>query len=150
MPCAKTPGTGLRIGDCVALRKDHVDGDQRFLRTGKSGESGYLPLPGAVTDALGTMGPCAEDVFWSGRGLRKSAVANWQRTLQRVFSGCERHRGMPIWSGARSKPISSPAACPLSDVAILLGHATPAVTAKYDSHFAKVQRKKLEARVREM
>ena len=39
---------------------------------------------------------------------------------------------------------------PLEDGASLLGHATPAVTAKYDSHFAKVQRKKLEARVREM
>ena len=39
---------------------------------------------------------------------------------------------------------------PIEDGASLLGHATPAVTAKYDSHFAKVQRKKLEARVREM
>ena len=77
--------TGLRIGDCVALRKEHVDGDRLFLRTEKSGESVYLPLPDAVTDALDEIGNSAEYFFWTGRGLRKSVVADWQRTLRRVF-----------------------------------------------------------------
>jgi integrase len=39
---------------------------------------------------------------------------------------------------------------PIEDVAILLGHATPVITAKYYAHFVKARRERLEERVREL
>jgi hypothetical protein len=39
---------------------------------------------------------------------------------------------------------------PIEDVAILLGHTTPAVTAKYYAHFVKARRERLEERVRQL
>ena len=39
---------------------------------------------------------------------------------------------------------------PIEDVASLLGHATPAITAKYYSHFVRAWRERLEERVREV
>ena len=39
---------------------------------------------------------------------------------------------------------------PIEDVAILLGHATPLITAKYYAHFVKARRERLEERVREL
>ncbi len=141
--------TGLRIGDCVALRKEHVNGDRLFLRTEKSGESVYLPLPDAVTDALDEIGNSAEYFFWTGRGLRKSAVADWQRTLRRVFDQANLTGNAHMFRHTFATDLLA-RGVPIEDVAILLGHATPAVTAKYYSHFVKARREKLEARVREM
>jgi integrase len=51
--------SGLRIGDCVGLRKEHVDKDRLFLRTQKSGESVYIPMPSrgaALTAGRGSAG----------------------------------------------------------------------------------------------
>ena len=36
---------------------------------------------------------------------------------------------------------------PIEDVAILLGHATPAVTARYYAHSVKARRERLEERI---
>src|SRR5262249_8533888 len=76
--------SGLRIGDVVALQRDHVDADGRlFLRTAKTGESVYLPLPKVTTEALSAVAGEGR-YFWTGKGLQKSAVADWQRSLRRV------------------------------------------------------------------
>src|SRR4029079_13151112 len=68
--------SGLRIGDCVGLRKEHLDKDRLFLRTQKSGESVYVPMPETAVDALKEIENGTEYFFWTGRGLRKSAVAD--------------------------------------------------------------------------
>jgi hypothetical protein len=60
--------SGLRIGDCVGLRKEHVDGDRLFLRTQKSGESVYVPLPEIAVDALKEVGNGGEYFFWTVEG----------------------------------------------------------------------------------
>ena len=45
----------------------------------------YVPLPQIAADALRKI-TNGEYFFWTGRGLRKSAVADWQRSLRRVFT----------------------------------------------------------------
>ena len=81
--------SGLRIGDVVGLRKGHLQEDRLFLRTQKSGESVFVPLPEIVVEALKTIQNGSEHFFWTGNGLRKSAVADWQRSLRRVFAEAE-------------------------------------------------------------
>ena len=139
--------TGLRIGDCVGLRKEHLDEDRLFLRTEKSGESVYLPLPETVTDALGEIENGGDYFFWTGNGLRKSAVADWQRSLRRVFEAAKVTGNAHMFRHTFATDLLT-RGVPIEDVAILLGHATPLITAKYYAHFVMARRKRLEERVR--
>lgn len=139
--------SGLRIGDCVGLRKAHLDDDCLFLRTQKTGEPVYVPLPRVVVEALETIENGSEYFFWTGTGLRKSAVADWQRALRRVFLDAN-VTGYPHMFRHTFATDLLTRGVPIEDVAILLGHTTPAVTAKYYAHFVKARRERLEERIR--
>lgn len=141
--------SGLRIGDCVGLRREDLSGDRLFLRTQKSGESVYVPLPKVATEALEKLANGGEYFFWTGKGLRKSAVADWQRSLRRVFIDAKVQGNAHMFRHTFSTDLLA-RGVPIEDVAILLGHATPAVTAKYYAHFVKARRERLEERVRQL
>ena len=141
--------SGLRIGDCVGLKPGHLDKDRLFLRTQKSGESVYLPLPESAVDALKQVKNGGEYFFWTGRGLRKSAVADWQRSLRRVFEEAKVTGNAHMFRHTFATDLLTKGV-PIEDVAILLGHATPVITAKYYAHFVKARRERLEERVREL
>jgi integrase/recombinase XerC len=74
--------TGLRIRDVVTLTMDKISDGTLELRTQKTGQAVRIPLPDEVirvAEGLPHM------PFWSGVGLPKSAVADWQRTLSKLF-----------------------------------------------------------------
>jgi integrase/recombinase XerD len=141
--------SGLRVGDCVGLRKEHLDGDRLFLRTQKTGEPVYVPLPEAAVDALNEVENGSEHFFWTGNGLRKSAVANWQRSLRRVFKQANVTGNPHMFRHTFATDLLTKGV-PIEDVSILLGHATPVITAKYYAHFVKARRERLEERVRSL
>lgn len=141
--------SGLRIGDCVGLRKEHLDDDRLFLRTQKTGEPVYVPLPEVAVDALKEVENGSEYFFWTGKGLRKSAVADWQRSLRRVFEEAKVTGNAHMFRHTFATDLLTKGV-PIEDVAILLGHATPVITAKYYAHFVKARRERLEERVREL
>lgn len=141
--------SGLRIGDCVGLKREHLDRDRLFLRTQKSGESVYVPLPEVATDALKEIEGDDEYFFWTGNGLRKSAVADWQRSLRRVFETAGVTGNAHMFRHTWATDLLT-WGVPIEDVAILLGHASSAITAKYYSHFVRARRERLEERVREV
>ncbi|MDO8430781.1 MAG: site-specific integrase [Candidatus Binatus sp.] len=139
--------SGLRIGDCVGLKKENLENDRLFLRTQKSGESVYVPLPKVTVAALKKIENGGEHFFWTGNGLRKSAVADWQRSLRRVFEDAKITGNAHMFRHTFATDLLA-RGVPIEDVAILLGHATPIITAKYYSHFVKERRERLEDRVR--
>jgi integrase len=140
--------SGLRIGDVVGLRRDHVDANGRvFLRTQKTGESIYLPLPKKAAEALAAIANGGDLYFWTGNGLRKSAVADWQRSLRRVFKLAKVTGNPHMFRHTFATDLLS-RGVPVEDVAVLLGHATPAVTMRYYSHWVKARRERLEERVK--
>lgn len=89
--------SALRISDVATLRKDAVSYDAEnstwrvFVRTQKSGEPVYLPIPEdlkMVLDALPLPRNAARDCpyyFWNGETLRRAAVGIAERTLGAVF-----------------------------------------------------------------
>ena len=99
--------TALRIGDVALLARDRIsrDGDRWriFLRTEKSGQPVFLPVPAdmkAALDALplpkGADGDCRY-FFWTGAGSEKGMKSIADRTLRAVFkksgvSGAHAHR----------------------------------------------------------
>jgi site-specific recombinase XerD len=89
--------TALRISDVSTLRKDAVSWDQErstwrvFIRTQKSGEPVFLPIPDGlklVLDALPPPRSAAQDcpyLFWNGITSRRAVVGIAERTLFTVF-----------------------------------------------------------------
>ena len=141
--------TGLRIGDCIGLKKSHLDGDRLFLRTQKTGTPVYVPVPKHVVDQLHMIGSGHEYFFWTGNGKRDSAVSVWERTLRRLFELAD-VKGNPHMCRHTFATDLLARGVPLEDVAILLGHSSPVITGKYSAHFVKARRERLEQRVRQL
>src|SRR5205085_3410229 len=89
--------TALRISDVCTLRRDAIswDEDDRrwriFVRTQKTGDPVYLPLPEGLKlalDALPLPRNAPQDCrffFWNGRSERRAVVGIAERTLTAVF-----------------------------------------------------------------
>jgi integrase len=89
--------TALRISDVATFPKDAVSWDPAGqtwrirLRTQKSGEPVYLPIPRSVKlalDAVPAPRNASEDCpyfFWNGNTARRAVVGIAERTLSAVF-----------------------------------------------------------------
>ncbi|MDP1570830.1 MAG: tyrosine-type recombinase/integrase [Vicinamibacterales bacterium] len=147
--------SGLRIRDVVQLRAAHLQDGRLFLHQQKTGTPVWVPVPQVVVDAVGKIGG-GEYFFWTGNGLAKSAVADWQRTIRRLFelAGVDGHPHMFRHSFAtellagghdgKKKPL------PIEDVSLLLGHSSVKITEKYYSHWISARRERLEEGVRQL
>ena len=87
--------SGLRIGDAISLTSDKINDGKLMLYTAKAGVPVWLPLPDEVLESLRSVSS-SDRFFWSGNGLLKSAVADWQRSLKRLFklAGVKGHAHM--------------------------------------------------------
>ena len=115
--------SGLRIRDAVILSRDRLDGNQLLIYTQKTGQGVWLPLPQSVVDDLHAVSPTGTYFFWSGNGLPKSAVADWQRSLAKLFriagiEGAHAHRFRDFFA---VKLLEN--GVPLESVAVLLGNS---------------------------
>ncbi|MGC1649554.1 MAG: tyrosine-type recombinase/integrase [Candidatus Sulfotelmatobacter sp.] len=148
--------SGLAIRDAVTLERSRLGDDNRLMvRRAKTGVPVMLPLNPTVADSLRNIPagprPNPRYFFWSGNGDPKSAVADWQRALRRLFDLAEiKH------------PDGTPKRChphmfrhtfsiellidgvPLEDVAQLLGHSSVKTTEKYYASWVKARADRLE------
>lgn len=115
--------TGLRIGDAISLGGEKLKDGRLLLYTGKTGAPVYIPLPENVGENLKRVAKFDGRFFWSGNGRLKSAVADWQRSLKRLFklAGIEGHAHMFRDTFAVSLLQSGVS---LETVSILLGHSS--------------------------
>ncbi|HTM04449.1 MAG TPA: tyrosine-type recombinase/integrase, partial [Vicinamibacterales bacterium] len=56
--------SGLRIGDVVGLQRRDLQDDRLQLRTAKTGEPVYVPLPADAVDALNDVQGNGDRFFW--------------------------------------------------------------------------------------
>jgi integrase/recombinase XerC len=89
--------TALRISDVATLRRDAISWDDEeqtwrlLVRTQKSGETVYLPIPEdlkMVLDALPLPRNAAQDCpyyFWNGTASKRTIVGTTERTVTAVF-----------------------------------------------------------------
>ena len=151
--------SGLRIRDAVTLERTRLIHDNLLLYQAKTGTPVYVPLPPQVADALRSLPDGAKPnlryFFWSGNGLPKSAVADWQRTFRRLFkiAGLEK----PDGSTKRCFPHMLRdtfavemllAGVPIDQVSMLLGHSSVRITEKHYSPWVKARQDQLAASVR--
>lgn len=98
--------TALRIGDVSMLSRDRISRDgsrwRIFIRTEKSGQPVFLPVPPDMKAALDCVpvpegNPDSRYFFWNGVGKPKTHKAHVDRSLRAVFkeaevSGAHAHR----------------------------------------------------------
>lgn len=139
--------SGLRIRDVVTIERERIKDGRLFLRTQKTGTVVHVPLPDQVIQAVAKLDSVSK-LFWKGQGLPKSAVANWQRTLRKIFrvahvNDAHAHRFRDTFAvelllkGAE-----------LSDVSILLGHSSIRITEKHYAPWVRARQIRLESVVR--
>jgi integrase/recombinase XerD len=149
--------SGLAIRDAVTLERERLDSNDRLiLRRAKTGVHVLVPLPPDVAQALRDLtSPNPRYFFWTGNGLPKSAVADWQRALRRVFDLAEikhadggKKRSHPHMFRHTFSVQMLVKGVSVEDVARLLGHASIKTTEKYYAPWIKSRADRLEDEVR--
>jgi integrase/recombinase XerD len=77
--------SGQRIRDVVTLKRSAITNGRLFLRSAKTGVPVHLPLPPECLDALDALPADGPYYFWSGQGLPKTRVGNFQGMLKSIF-----------------------------------------------------------------
>jgi site-specific recombinase XerD len=146
--------SGLRIQDATCLEVERLQGDDLMLRTGKTGQGVFVPLPPDVADALryqATKNLNPRYFFWSGNGKPLSAVSSWQRTLRKVLKDASVSKGTNMMVAHRFRDTLSvsllSAGVPVEDVAAILGNSVRIVERHY-SAWVQARQVKLTERVR--
>jgi integrase/recombinase XerD len=152
--------SGLAIGDAVSLERSALNDDNELmLRRAKTGHPVYVPLPQEVADALRNIppGPAPNPryFFWSGNGKLKSSVADWQRSLTRVFKLAEIKKADGSLKRCHPHMFRDTfavecllAGVPLDQVSVLLGHSSVKITEAHYAPWVKARQELLTTNVR--
>jgi integrase/recombinase XerD len=136
--------SGLRIRDAVTLRRDQVNDGKLFLRTAKTGTHVRLPLPPVCLAALAAVPAGSPYYFWSGHGLPKSRVGNYQHVLQNLFTEAKVVHGHAHRFRHTFAVELLLAGVPIERVAVLLGHQNIRVTQRHYSAWSQARQEQLE------
>jgi site-specific recombinase XerD len=141
---------GLRISDTVMLRADSLNVDTLSIQTIKTLSKVTIPLPKHVVDRLSRITPVKGYYFVRG-SLRMQTQADLMR---RRFDCCKERAGLPTATPHRLRHSYAVAALlagiSTDTVAKMLGHSSPAITAKFYSAFTKEREIKLVDEVRKL
>ncbi|HTF62260.1 MAG TPA: site-specific integrase [Edaphobacter sp.] len=152
--------SGLRIRDAVTLEKIRLlPNDDLFLYQAKTGVPVFVPLPHDVAEDIRNVPPGPKPnpryFFWSGNGDPKSAVADWQRSLRRLFevAKLEKEDGtskrcFPHMFRDTFAVENLLAGVPIDQVSLLLGHKSVKITEKHYAPFVKARQVQLTASIR--
>ena len=141
--------SGLRIRDVVTLEKARIDSEGRlFLHTSKSGTPVVLPLPAIVLTALSAVPNIGRHFFWSGNGLPKSCVSDWQRSLRKLFKLAGIKGNAHMFRHTLATELLTKGV-PLETVAAILGNSAKIVEKHY-AHFVKAWQLELENAVKKV
>ena len=160
--------TGLRIRDAVTLERNHLSHDPAtgiwsvMVYQKKTGDPVYCPIPPDVAEALRTV-PASQKgntndkyFFWTGSGLPKTVVSNWQRSYGKLFklvalkeSGGQPKRCHPHMFRDTFAVESLLAGMRLEDVSIILGHSSVRITEKHYMPWVRARQASLNQSVME-
>jgi integrase len=150
--------SGLRIRDAATLECSRLVDNKLMLYQAKTGLPVFVPLPPEVADLLRLIPPGLKPnpryFFWSGNGLPKTFVANWQRAYSRLFAvaglrnpdGTAKRAHCHMFRDTFAVEMLL-AGVPLDQVSILLGHSSVRITEKHYSPWVRARQDQLEKSV---
>jgi site-specific recombinase XerD len=139
--------TGLRIRDVTCLQRNRIQDKKIFLYTQKTGAPVLLPLSDEVLGAVSDVSGTGEYLFWSGNGNPKSSVADWQRSLRKLFdvAGIENGHAHRFRDSFAVELLLH--GISLENVAIILGN-TARIVEKHYAPWVQARQDALEAAVK--
>jgi integrase len=119
--------TGIRIQDCVMMKRDDIHGGKLSFRTRKAKKDVFCPLPQSVMTALDAIPKENEYYFWNGKTKTKSAIGIYQRLLRNIFikAGVPRAHAHPFRHTLAAELLT--AGNSVGDVAAVLGNSAAIV-----------------------
>ena len=148
--------SGLAIRDAVTLERHRLDSQNRiFLYRAKTGEPVFVKIPHDVAEALRNIPPGPKPnpryFFWSGNGLPKSVVADWQRSFRKLFAianikradGTKKRCYPHMFRDTFAVELLL-AGVPMHEVQMYLGHKSIKTTEKHYAPFVKALRIKMD------
>jgi integrase len=160
--------TGLRIRDAVTLERGRLAHDPAtgiwsvMVYQKKTGDPVYCPIPPDVAEALSTV-PASQKgntndkyFFWTGSGLPKTIVSNWQRSYGTLFRlaeikepGGQPKRCHPHMFRDTFAVESLLAGMRLEEVSTILGHSSVRITEKHYMPWVRARQASLNQSVME-
>jgi integrase len=142
--------SGLRISDAAKLERSKLSADGKlFLRTPKTGQSVYVPLPPSVTKVLRDL-PNLENpryFFWTGTSDVATPGKSWWKTLKRIFRAAGLPDAHPHTMRDTFAVECLVAGVTLEEVSVLLGHSNTKVTEKHYKPWVRARQEQLERSV---
>jgi len=142
--------SGLRISDAAKLERSKLSADGKlFLRTQKTGQPVYVPLPPSVAKILRDL-PNLENpryFFWNGTSDAATPGKTWWKTLKRVFRAAGVPNAHPHTMRDTFAVEMLVAGVSLEEVSILLGHSNTKVTEKHYKPWVRARQEQLERSV---
>lgn len=133
----------------MSLPRERVSDGKLFLYTAKTGTAVWCPLPEDVIQSLDLVrGTSQKYFFWTGQGNLKSAVGDWQRSLQKLFVLAKVYDGHAHRFRHTFAVELLLAGVPMERVSMLLGHTSVRITEKYYAAWVRARQEQLEADVR--
>ena len=150
--------SGLRIRDAATLECSRLVTNKLMLYQAKTGIPVFVPLPPEVAQLLRSIPPGLKPntryFFWSGNGLPKTFVANWQRAYSRLFAVADMRKPDGTSKRCHCHMFRDTfavemllAGIPIDQVSILLGHSSVRVTEKHYSPWVRARQDQLEKSV---
>jgi integrase len=158
--------TGLRIRDAVTLERNRLSRDPAtgiwsvMVYQKKTGDPVYCPIPPDVAEALLTV-PASQKgntnetyFFWTGAGLPKTIVSNWQRSYGKLFRlaalkepGGQPKRCHPHMFRDTFAVESLLAGMRLEEVSTILGHSSVRITERHYMPWVRARQESLNQSV---
>lgn len=160
--------TGLRIRDAITLERNRLAHDPAtgiwsvMVYQKKTGDPVYCPIPPDVAEALRSV-PASQKgntneqyFFWTGSGLPKTVVSNWQRSYGKLFKlvglkepggqakRCHAHMFRDTFAVE-----SLLAGMRLEEVSTILGHSSVRITEKHYMPWVRARQTSLNQAVME-
>lgn len=140
--------SGLRISDAVGCGVERVQNGKLFLRTAKTGQEVYVPLPDIVVRALDQCPRANEGFwFWNAQGTVETARKKWSEALLKIFREAKVNGGHPHRFRHTFAVELLKKRTPIENVAALLGHANTRITQLHYSAWVKDRQEIAEADV---
>jgi integrase/recombinase XerD len=160
--------TGLRIRDAVTLERNRLSHDPAtgiwsvMVYQKKTGDPVYCPIPPDVAEALRTI-PASQKgntndkyFFWTGAGLPKTIVSNWQRSYGKLFRlvalkepGGQPKRCHPHMLRDTFAVESLLAGMRLEELSTILGHSSVRITERHYMPWVRARQASLNQSVME-
>jgi site-specific recombinase XerD len=139
--------TGLRISDATRLDESRVKDGRVFIRTEKTGQLVWVPIPEFVVDALAQVPRVGSFYFQTGNAKPKTVRGGWDRTIRTILTlAGVKHGSAHVFRHSFATELLSKGV-PVETVAAILGNS-PAIVLKHYSHWIKSRQEAMESAVR--